>query len=1484
MKATINYTALIVGRRSLPVWATLLAMLLTLAEMPMIGRMRAESGEPRSTRQPSARGNSIAGLLNSDGTLKLGEGITGSFDVSGYRMELGERGEPRFVAQSSPQGGCSDNWASGFTIQGASGDVRAIAVDGSNNVYIGGDFTAVGDVLARRVAKWDGTNWSALGSPTQNGVSSGVLALAVVGTDLYVGGFFFTASDSTQLNISTRSIARWSTTSSIWSGLDGGVDNQVIALAFIGNSLYAGGSFGTAGCHASVRFARFSATPPSPTPEMNLRGNGLSIADGDTTPDAADHTDFGTVLVSGGIVSRTFTIENTGTAPLNLTGTPPDYVTISGASAGDFTVTMQPSTPVSSGGSTTFTIQFDPSASGLRTATVSIANDDSNENPYDFAIQGMGVTCPTITLAPMTLPGGTLGAAYNHPVSASGGTSPYTFTVTAGATPTGLTLGSDGTWSGTPSVADTFNFTVTATDATGCSNSKAYSVTIVPPPTLGSYTDAAINLSGNTTVAPSAMPTGATSITAATSTNFKGELEVDSMGVVRVTNAHAAGVYSVVVTAFNSAGDTATASFTLTVTATVCHSMVFNPASHYGAGDRPNSVAVGDFNRDGKQDLVTANTGALDINNDSTVSVLIGDGMGQFSAATNFPTGEGAFSIAVGDFNGDGKPDVTTANGASGGNNKVSVLLGDGTGGLGPKTDFSVGTGDTRPFMIAVGDLNRDGKQDIVTANNVANTVAVLLGDGAGGFAAPIIGSVGMRPNALAIGDFNGDGNQDVVTTCDGSDENSILLGNGAGGFSSITNISVGVRPSQVAIGDFNNDGKQDFVFAKYDLGRVTVWRGDGMGGFTPAGDFFAGVLARPVAIGDINGDGNQDIIVGNNGSNDVSILRGNGMGGFDTAVNFPVGNFPALVAVGDFNGDGAQDLATANQNSDDVSVLLRFCNTLPSITAATGLARARGTAASSSQIGTASDAEDAEDSLTVTISGDGGNTFGASAINNGVTVNTISVDSMGNISANISANCTATSATFTLKVTDLLGEPATTPTGALAITVTPDDQPPVIACPQKLVFSTNGPTCSLVVNYTLPGAMDNCPGVGQVACLPAPGSVFPLGATTVTCSATDVAGNTDNCSFPIVIIQFKEPTSLQIINIFPTGDANQVTVRAKLTDRGAGLGLNNQMISFVIGQGSPVNASTDPSGEAVAVLPLSAPGSFSLRASFGGDTNFETSFAQMSFTFSDSSGCQFVMFKSDESFAANGGAGQVQVRSFPNTCTWMVASNDPWITITSPANETGDCTVMYTVDTHASTTTRRVGTLTIAGMTFTVLQGIAFLDVPESNIFYTDIGKLSARAITVGCGSGNFCPANPVTREQMAAFIIRSIGEFSPPSPPNPSFGDVPTSNPFYAFIERMLALGITVGCGGGNYCPSQSVTREQMSAFIIRALGEFSPPPPAGQRFADVAGTNSFYSFIEQMAVRRITVGCGSCSFCPSLAVSREQMAAFLVRAFNL
>ena len=440
----------------------------------------------------------------------------------------------------------------------------------------------------------------------------------------------------------------------------------------------------------------------------------------------------------------------------------------------------------------------------------------------------------------------------------------------------------------------------------------------VANPTLGNYPDTSLPLSTDTIViSDAAALLNATSVNVSTSTDFNGKLEGNpTSGVIRVTNAHPEGTYTVTVKAFDRSGATATKTFALTVTTPVtCNPFGFAVATNFSASFYPESVAVGDFNGDGKQDLAVANLFG-------DASILLGDGTGNFSAPTNFTAGDAPISVVVGDFNGDGKQDLAVANYQS---ENVSILLGDGAGNFSAPTNFTVGNGS--PRSVAVGDFNGDGKQDLAVVTQFSNNIVVLLGDGAGNFSAPTYFGNGAYPSSVVVGDFNNDGNQDLAALTESNV--SILYGDGTGNFSASIDFNAGDFPVSVAVGDFNGDGNQDLavVNSLYPQGSVSILLGDGAGNFSAPTSFATAVFPARVAVGDFNADGRQDLAVANGSFPYVmSILLGDGAGNFSPLTNFAVGNDPESVVVGDFNGDGKQDLATANYFSAGVSVLLRNC------------------------------------------------------------------------------------------------------------------------------------------------------------------------------------------------------------------------------------------------------------------------------------------------------------------------------------------------------------------------------------------------------------------------------------------------------------------------------------------------------------------------------------------------------------------------------
>ncbi len=266
----------------------------------------------------------------------------------------------------------------------------------------------------------------------------------------------------------------------------------------------------------------------------------------------------------------------------------------------------------------------------------------------------------------------------------------------------------------------------------------------------------------------------------------------------------------------------------------------FLPPVDYAVGQGPRAVATGDFTKDGIQDLVTCNA------QNNTVSVLLGQGDGTFQPARTFPTGANPWSVAVGDFNGDGKLDIVTANrGYSATPNTLSVLLGNGDGTFqAPLTVTLPGesppgyTGSTPltqgVYAVAVGDMNHDGKLDLVVAADTAfisgngtgvhvGYVDVLLGHGDGTFAPAIAFPLNANGDLshIALADFNGDGNLDVAVESQAGV--SALLGKGDGTLGAPALYAAGANPVSLAVGDFNGDGKLDLVTANYSGESVSV-------------------------------------------------------------------------------------------------------------------------------------------------------------------------------------------------------------------------------------------------------------------------------------------------------------------------------------------------------------------------------------------------------------------------------------------------------------------------------------------------------------------------------------------------------------------------------------------------------------------------------------------------------------------------------------
>ena len=338
----------------------------------------------------------------------------------------------------------------------------------------------------------------------------------------------------------------------------------------------------------------------------------------------------------------------------------------------------------------------------------------------------------------------------------------------------------------------------------------------------------------------------------------------------------------------------------------------------FGLG--PQAIATGDFNGDGKPDLAVADFG-------DEVYILLGNGLGGFAAApaSPFSVGGDPAAVAVGDFNGDGRLDLAVASAAEG---NVYVLLGNGAGDFAAAAGSPFAVGLT-PVSIAVGRFDAGATLDLAVVNNGDNNVSILLGNGAGGFAPAAPVPTDSVPVSVATADFNGDTLADLAVANQFSDTVSILLGDGAGGFTPAGSVLVGVFPVWVVTGDFDGNGRPDL--AVLNDGSVSSLLGDGMGGFTPHPDspFVVASCGCPTSLGitDLNGDGRLDLAVTNAPLDSVTILLGDGAGSFAAAPGDPVptGFEPVAVAVADVNADGKPDLVAANSFSIDVSVILNL-------------------------------------------------------------------------------------------------------------------------------------------------------------------------------------------------------------------------------------------------------------------------------------------------------------------------------------------------------------------------------------------------------------------------------------------------------------------------------------------------------------------------------------------------------------------------------
>lgn len=616
------------------------------------------------------------------------------------------------------------------------------------------------------------------------------------------------------------------------------------------------------------------------------------------------------------------------------------------------------------------------------------------------------------------------------------------------------------------------------------------------------------------------------------------------------------------------------------------------------------TVLAGDFNGDGKPDLlVTVHSLTLA----TGIYILLGNGDGTFSPPGENLCGYFCVGVGLGDFNGDGKLDIVYANVLSG----LQVVFGKGDG------TFTVGPTSPAPITDVaplVGDFNGDGKLDVALILQ-GGGIAVGLGNGDGTFGAfKTLPEGGSGFIGLAAADFNGDGKLDLAAVNCGTPQNdyadstlAIFLGSGDGTFGSPTLYTVGSYSDDLVAADFNRDGKVDLAVASGMSPSVSILLGNGDGTFLPMSDFLAGHVTIHVAAADFDGDGNLDLAVTGpvtGGPNELTILPGNGDGTFGPHQDFPVASTEFDLAIADFNLDGKPDVALVDSGGSGTLTILLNTTTTGSVASTTTLTSSPNpstfgqtvtfTAAVSSSSGTPTGTVELLYGSTLVGSGtltDGKAQISIPTLPAGSDSVTASYLGGGNFahSASTPLSQTVSSATTATSLVSSLNPAATSQSVTFTATVT-----------SEYGGAATGSVTFLSGSQTLGTASLS----GNRATLTT--SFATAGTYSISAKYSGDANNAGSTSSPLSQVIVPATTTTLVSSRNPSLVGQAVTFTAAVSST-AGTPPNGETVTFY--NGSAVLGTGALSGGIASLTTSSLPvGTFTITASYGGDTNFAAS------------------------------------------------------------------------------------------------------------------------------------------------------------------------------------------------------------------------------------------------------------------------------------
>jgi hypothetical protein len=329
----------------------------------------------------------------------------------------------------------------------------------------------------------------------------------------------------------------------------------------------------------------------------------------------------------------------------------------------------------------------------------------------------------------------------------------------------------------------------------------------------------------------------------------------------------------------------------------------FGPPTSVPVGGQPLIPAVGDFNGDGKPDLlIPLNT----FGQPRGFSVLLNDGTGKFGTPNIIVRSQGdLINPVAGDLNNDGKLDIVAGLFTGSSDAKVAIFLANDAGGFPTAANAPLITVSGFASGVLIGDFNEDGKRDLALLGQTSGTVQIMFGDGTGGFAAGVSTSTGAALSGLTAGDFNNDGHLDLLSS------NRMLLGNGSGSFAAPIIVPLPENTQYKLAGDVNHDGHLDLVTAVANIATgatsgLTIMLGNGTGNLVQGKSYAS---SGPAVLGDFNEDGKIDLAASQ--PSGLAILDGDGTGAFNDAFSYHTSlTSPRGTVVADFNNDGKQDFA----------------------------------------------------------------------------------------------------------------------------------------------------------------------------------------------------------------------------------------------------------------------------------------------------------------------------------------------------------------------------------------------------------------------------------------------------------------------------------------------------------------------------------------------------------------------------------------------